>query len=71
LTIPRGKRKRNRAIIAILLPAITFLWIVGWGLYWIDHQKELQKPQPSSSPREEDHVIISPIMHEESLEIES
>jgi hypothetical protein len=71
LTIPKGKRKRNRAVIAILLPAIIFLWIVGWGLCWIGHQKELRKPQSSPSPKEEEHVSIVPIMLEDPLETES
>jgi hypothetical protein len=44
---PKGKR--NKAIIAVLLPAIIFLWIVGWSLYWIGRQKEAQKPQSSLS----------------------
>jgi len=71
LTIPRGKRKRNRAIIVLLLPAIIFLWIVGWSLYWIGHQKEPRKAQPPSSPKEEDYVSLIPIVLEEPSEIEN
>jgi hypothetical protein len=69
LTIPKGKR--NRAVIALLLPVIIFLWIVGWGLFWIGYQKESRKNQSSPSPKEEDSVRIVPIMFEEPSEIES
>jgi hypothetical protein len=69
LTNPKGKR--NKAIIALLLPAIIFLWIVGWSLYWIGHQKEPRKPQPPSSAKEEDHVSLKAIALEEPLEIKN
>ncbi|MCJ7559367.1 hypothetical protein MUO79_01950 [Candidatus Bathyarchaeota archaeon] len=70
MTILRGRRKRNRAIIAILLPAIIFLWIVGWSLYWISLQEKPRKAQPPSSPKE-DHVSLMAIVLEEPSEIES
>ena len=66
---PKGKR--NKAIIALLLPAIIFLWIVGWSLYWIGYQKEPQKPQHPQSAEEEDHVSVEAIALEETLETSS
>jgi hypothetical protein len=71
LTTSRGRSKRNKAIIVLLLPAIIFLWIIGWSLYWIGHQKEPLKAQPFSSPTEEDHVSLIPIVFEEPSEIEN
>jgi hypothetical protein len=71
LKILREKRRRNKAIVVLLLPAIIFLWIIGWSLYWIGHQKEPRQAQPSSSPKEEDHVSLIPIVLEEPLEIEN
>lgn len=71
LKILREKRKRNKAVIFLLLPAIIFLWIIGWSLYWIGHQKEPRKAQPSSSPKEEDYVSLIPIVLEEPSEIEN
>jgi hypothetical protein len=62
---PKGKR--NRAFIAILLPAIIFLWIVGWSLYWIGHQRESRETQPASSPKKEDYVTLEAIPLEEPL----
>jgi len=62
---PKGKR--NKAIIIVLLPAIIFLWMVGWSLYWIGHQKESRKPRPSQSPKEEDLVSLEAIALEDPL----
>jgi hypothetical protein len=70
LTVPRNRRKRDKALIAVLLPATIFLWIVGWGLYWISRQKESPKPQ-SPSPKDEDHVHLMPIIFEDPIEIRS
>ena len=70
MTTLREKSKRNKAIIVLLLPAIIFLWIVGWGLYWIGHQKEPQKAQTSDSP-EKDNVKLIPVAFEEPSEIEN
>jgi hypothetical protein len=67
--MPRGKR--NKAIIVLLLPAIIFLWIIGWSLYWIGHQKEPRKAQPSSNAKEEDRVSLIPMVLEEPSEIEN
>jgi hypothetical protein len=71
LTKPKGRSKRNKAIIVLLLPAIIFLWIIGWSLYWIGHQKEPREVQPSSSHKEEDYVSLIPIVLEEPSEIEN
>ena len=65
------KGKRSRWLKALLLPAFIFLWIVGWSLYWIGHQKESRKPQPPPSNAEEDHVSLEAIGLEEPLETKS
>jgi len=62
----RGKRKRNKVITVLFFPAIIFLWIVGWSLYWIGHQKESRKPP--ISPEKEDHISLKAIPVEEPLE---
>lgn len=49
MRVTKQKQRRNRAVIALLLPAILLMWIVGWAFYWIGHQKEgrpLAKPVP-------------------------
>ena len=62
------KGKRNRIIIAVFLPAIIFLWVIGWGLYWIGHQKEQRKPQTSPSATEENQISLTAIPLEEPIE---
>jgi flagellar basal body-associated protein FliL len=66
----KARRKRNKAIIAVFLPAIIFLWIVGWVLYWIGHQRKQQEPQ-AASPKQEDYVSLIPIVLEDPSEIEN
>ncbi|MCW4008070.1 MAG: hypothetical protein NWF09_05205 [Candidatus Bathyarchaeota archaeon] len=69
MKILREERKRSRAIILLLLPAVVFIWIIGWGLYWIGHQREHQTMKQSES--QEEHVHLMPIVLEEPLEARS
>jgi lipopolysaccharide export system protein LptC len=62
------KHKRNRAITALLFPAVIFLFLIGWSLYWIGLQKRRQKAQPV---RPKDNVSIMAIVLEEPPEIVS
>ncbi|MGB9841170.1 MAG: hypothetical protein ACPLKZ_00420 [Candidatus Bathyarchaeales archaeon] len=59
------ERKRSRAVILLLLPAVIFLWIVGWGLYWIGHQRE-ERAQKQHSSQKEEYVHFVPVMLEEA-----
>jgi hypothetical protein len=36
----RDLRMRNRAVIVLLLPIVTIVWIVGWVLCWKDSNGE-------------------------------
>lgn len=36
-------KKRRRLVVLLLLPAVIFMWIVGWSLYWIGGKKEVGK----------------------------
>jgi hypothetical protein len=69
MTNPKGKR--NRAVVAVLLPAIIFIWVVGWSLYWIGHQRESRKPNPPSSRRDDDYIRLEAMPLEEFLEAKS
>lgn len=33
------KRQRNRFLVILMLPALILIWLVGWSMYWIGHQK--------------------------------
>jgi hypothetical protein len=36
-------RKRNRAVLLLILPIAVFLWFVGWSLYWIGSRRKAPK----------------------------
>jgi hypothetical protein len=52
----------------LLFPAVIFLFLIGWSLYWIGLQKRRQKAQPA---RPKDNVSIMAIVLEEPPEIVS
>ena len=62
-----AKGKRSKVVVAVLLPAIIFLWIVGWSLYWIGRQKESQEPEPATAAEPEDYVSLKTIPLEDPL----
>jgi flagellar basal body-associated protein FliL len=70
LKIIKEERKRSKALILLLLPAVVFIWMIGWSLYWIGHQKERQKAKPIVA-RVPDYVHLMPMAIEEPLEARS
>jgi hypothetical protein len=67
----KHKRKRNIVILVMFLPAVVFLWIFGWSLYWIGHQRENAKSKPQTSTKEKDYVNFMPIPLEKTLATEN
>jgi len=67
LRVKTQKRTRSRAIVALLMPAVIFLWIIGWSLYWIGHQRD-GKRAPSWKASE-NTVQLKAIPFEEKPEI--
>ena len=67
LRVQTQRRTRNRAVVALLMPAIIFIWLVGWGLYWIGHQREDKQVPRRKEPR--DNVTLKAIQFEEPQEI--
>jgi hypothetical protein len=65
--LKNAKGRRSRVVVAVLLPAIIFLWIVGWSLYWIGRQKESREPEPPTAAEPEDCVSLKAIPLEEPL----
>jgi hypothetical protein len=49
LKLPRNTRVHNRAVILILLPVTTLLWLIGWTLYWTGSRTKPQKPKPRTN----------------------
>lgn len=70
LKILKEERKRNKVLILLLLPAVVFIWMIGWSLYWIGHQKERGKAR-LTDVQETDYVHLMPVTLEEPLEARS
>lgn len=63
----KGKRKRNKVMTFLLLPALISIFLMGWGLYSMDYQKGnyiIQNKLPKK-----DNVTIMPIAFDEKQEI--
>jgi flagellar basal body-associated protein FliL len=58
------RRKRNRAIMVLLLPVMAILWLIGWGLYWVGSKKQPAKPAKSNRQEDED-VTFTMLMPEQ------
>jgi hypothetical protein len=58
-------------MIAMLLPALIFILIMGWCMYMIGDQKRPDKIQrkPLKKDNVRDNVTIMPIVYEETQEI--
>jgi hypothetical protein len=56
----KPRRKRNKLVTLLLLPALAMIWVVGWSLYWIGSR---QAKNPKKSPirtRSEGGVMLVP-----------
>jgi hypothetical protein len=67
----KHKSKRNIVILVMFLPAVVLLWIFGWSLYWMGHQRENVRSKPYTSTQKEKHVDFTPIPFEETLEMKN
>ena len=66
----KQKRKRNRVVVALLLPALVLVWIVGWSMYWLGHQKE-DKTRTEPTSKKDNVTLIPSIVLEETQELET
>jgi hypothetical protein len=49
LKIQKDTSKRRKTLTLFLFPALVFIWLVGWSLYWIGVQrKTIEKEQTPS-----------------------
>jgi hypothetical protein len=67
LRVKTQNSRRNRVFVVLLMPAVIFLWVVGWSLYWIGHQRD-DKRAPISKPSG-NNVHLKIISFEEKPEI--
>ena len=70
LRVTKQKRKRNRLVVALLLPALVLVWLVGWSMYWLGHQRE-DKNRTKPAPKKDNVTLIPAVALEEAQEIEA
>lgn len=66
----KQKRKRSRFVIALLLPALVFVWLVGWSMYWLGHQRK-DKEKNKTTHKEDNIKLVPAVALEEPSEIET
>jgi len=57
---------RNRILVVMLFPAIVFLWLIGWSLFWIGSQHSQDKPHKTQTITEKDTIEIKSAIYEET-----
>jgi hypothetical protein len=45
--------RRGRIVSFLVTPIAAFLWIVGWGLFFVGSRREFAKPKPKMSVQRE------------------
>jgi len=66
LAVSKAKTKRNKFLIALLLPVIVCVFFLGWIMYWFggDTKTSKNKSKPAKN-----NVTIGAIVIEENEEI--
>ena len=64
----KNTRKRRKAFTLILLPAVVFIWLIGWSLYWIGLKRKTAEKE--SAPKKY-HVTMLVIPDEQTIEARS
>jgi hypothetical protein len=59
----KRKQKRNKATKILLFPALFFIFILGYGMYWIGSKKK-PNVKHEKTPKK-DNVTFMPIILEE------
>ncbi|MGA2680358.1 MAG: hypothetical protein ABSF44_01000 [Candidatus Bathyarchaeia archaeon] len=62
--MPIKKRKRKNTIALLLLPALIFIFFMGWSMYWIGDQKRPRRVNRKAPEKE--NVTFLPAVFEET-----
>ena len=68
----KDRRKRNSIMTLFLLPVLIFIFLMGWGMYWVGDQKRPEKGTEKTkrkTPPKKDNVTFMPIILEEKPEM--
>jgi hypothetical protein len=65
------KRKRNRGLAILLLPALVFIGFMGWLLYSIEPNRKRTSKKQHTAPekQKDDSITFIPTLPEEEQEI--
>ncbi len=69
MRVTKQRRTRSKVVAALLLPAIIFMWIVGWAFYWIGHQKETKYSTQQVPKRDNVTFTVANDLQEEPVEV--
>ena len=70
LRATKQKRKRSRLVVALLLPVLVLVWLVGWSMYWLGHQRTDNK-RNKPAPKEDNVELVPAVALEEPPELEA
>jgi Na+-transporting methylmalonyl-CoA/oxaloacetate decarboxylase gamma subunit len=65
LTISKLK-KRNKFLVALCLPVIVFVFLLGWVMYWVGDNA---RSQTKTAKPSKDNITIGAIVTEDEKEI--
>ncbi len=57
LTVTKPRRRRNRLVTVLLLPAVAFMWLIGWCMYCVGRAAEA-KPKTQAKHRDGDVTLV-------------
>jgi flagellar basal body-associated protein FliL len=52
--------KRKSLAVLLAIPVVVFLWIIGWGLYWVGSKTTKVEPRNSPGRREFSIAVLTP-----------
>jgi hypothetical protein len=64
LTFKKRNRKRSNKMALLLLPALIFIFFMGWSMYWIGNQKKPELAKRTAPKK--DNVTLLPAVLEET-----
>lgn len=67
MSVKKSRRKRSNRMAFLLLPALIFIFFMGWSMYWTG-SKKTQK-HPKTKALEKENVTLLPAVFEETEQI--
>ncbi len=68
LTVTKPRRRRNRLVTVLLLPAVAFMWLIGWCMYCVGRATEAKPKTHAKRQSAEVEMVPAVAVEEEPLE---